>query len=315
MTVSRVLNDRGEISSETRARVQKAIDELGYRPSAVARSLMTNRTMRLGMMIPDITNPFFPEVVRGVEDTAWEQGYTVTLCNTVEDQDREKAMLRLLEDDRVDGLVLCSARLPDEGLIPLLKRHAAVVLVNRTVPGGVADSVEVDDAHGTMRAMNHLLEKGRRTIGFLMGPATSSSARKRLLGYRSALETRGWEVDADIIRTCFPNEEGGYEIGRSLLQDRPDINALICYNDLVAIGALKACADLGIRIPENVAVVGCDDIRLASLVTPALTTLRVAKYDLGATAARILLNRVLEKGEEENEVLLKPELVLRESAP
>ncbi len=314
MTVSRVLNHKGEISFSTRKLVQQAIDELDYRPSTVARSLKTNRTMTIGMIIPDVTNPFFPEIVRGVEDTAWAQNYTMVLCNTAEDRAREEATLRLLEANRVDGVILCSPRLSDEQLLPLLKRHSATVLVNRTVPGTIFDTVQVDDAYGTMCAVQHLLRDGRQVIGCLAGPSYSYSGQKRVQGFITALESKGHIFNPDLVVNCSPNEEGGFKASKELLTTHPEIDGLICYDDMVAIGALQACVELNTHIPSDIAVIGCDDVRYATLVTPALTTLRISKYDIGASASRMLLENI-EGRSSQKEKILTPELIIRASAP
>jgi LacI family transcriptional regulator len=314
MTVSRVLNNKGEISPATRERVQAAIDHLGYRPSAIARSLATQRSRTLGLMVPDITNPFFPEIVRGAEDTAWRSGYTVIFCNTVEDLEREAATLQRLEDNRVDGVILCSARLPDEALMPLIKRHQAVVLVNRDAPSELAGTVQIDDGYGTMRAVHHLMAGKRRRLGLLAGPPHSYSGKKRLQGFLDAHEATGNAVDESLIEPCSPDEAGGVRATKTLLTRHPDLDALICYNDLVAIGALQACAELGMTVPDDIAVVGCDDIRLASLVAPALTTLRVDKYALGSQAVTMLLKQ-LEQHKANQRLTFKPELIIRASAP
>jgi LacI family transcriptional regulator len=314
MTVSRVLNNKGEISPATRERVQAAIDRLGYRPSAIARSLATQRSRTLGLMVPDITNPFFPEIVRGAEDAAWRSGYTMIFCNTVEDLEREAATLQRLEDNRVDGVILCSARLPDEALVPLIKRHSAVVLVNRDVPSELAGTVQIDDGYGTMRAVHHLMASGRRIVGLLAGPPYSHSGKKRLQGFLDAHETIGNVVAKSLIEPCSPDEAGGVQATKALIARHPNLDGLICYNDLVAIGALQACGELGTSVPDDIAIVGCDDIRLASLVTPALSTLRVDKYALGTQAVTLLLEQ-LEQHKSNQRVTLKPELVIRASAP
>lgn len=314
MTVSRVINNKGEISPVTRKRVQGVIDRLGYQPSAIARSLSTNRTQTFGLVVPDITNPFFPGIVRGAEDTATAQGYSIILCNTVENLAREQEALELLEGKRVDGVVVCSARLPDAELLLLIKRHPAAVLFNRPALNGVSGSVQVDDAYGAMCAVQHLVAAGRQTIGFLSGPPYSYSGQRRALGFTAALEAAGYAVAPELQAPCSPTEGGGYQAARKLLTDNPEIDGLVCYNDLVAIGVLQACAALGVGVPEDVAVVGCDDIRMASLIKPSLTTLRVSKYQLGQRLVRMLLDR-LENREGPESVLVKPELITRESAP
>ncbi|MBX6764979.1 MAG: LacI family transcriptional regulator [Rubrobacteraceae bacterium] len=311
-TVSRVLNNKAEISTSTRETVMRVIERLGYRPSGVARGLATSKTLTVGLVVPDIANPFFPEIARGAEDLLRRQGYEMFLCNTVEDPERERAVLGALEEKRVDGVVICSSRLPDEQLFPHLRRQRAVVLVNRSAPEELAGTVCVDDAFGTEQAVNHLLASGCRVIGFLAGPPRSHSGRERAKGFERALRIEGYKPDPGLIIHCSPNHEGGYDAALSLLSARPDIDGLICYNDLVAVGALRACAQLGRKIPEEVAVVGCDDIMIAGLVSPALTTLRVSKYELGTMAARLLLDRI-EGRREHSKAKLRPELVVRSS--
>ena len=313
-TVSRVLNGKGEIRASTRESVMRVIERLGYSPSGIARSLATNKTLTVGLVVPDITNPFFPEIARGVEDVARERGYEMFLCNSGEDPEREDDVLRALQDKRVDGTIICSSRLSDERLFTRLRQQRAAVLVNRHAPSELAGTVRVDDAEGTFQAVDHLLAGGRCVIGFLCGPPTSRSGRERARGFKAALSAAGTGLDETLMRPCPPNPQGGYEEALALLSERPEIDGLVCYNDLVAVGALRACAGLGSRVPDDVAIVGCDDIMVAGLLSPALTTLRVPKYDIGATAARMLLDRISGR-DGEDEVLLQPELVVRESAP
>jgi LacI family transcriptional regulator len=313
-TVSRVLNDKSEIRASTRESVMQVIERLGYSPSGIARGLATNKTLTVGLVVPDITNPFFPEIARGVEDVVRKHGYEMFLCNSVEDPGREEHVLRALEDKRVDGAIICSSRLPDERLFPRLRQQRAAVLVNRLAPPELAGTVRVEDAEGTEQAVNHLLAGGHHVIGFLCGPSNSHSAKERARGFEAALSAGEYRLDRDLMRPCPPNPEGGYEAALALLSEHSGIDGLVCYNDLVAVGALRACAKLGLRVPDDVAVVGCDDIMVAGLLSPALTTLRVPKYEIGASAARMLLDRIGER-RGKSEVLLRPELIVRESAP
>lgn len=313
-TVSRVLNGKGEISPATRQRVLEVIARLGYRPNGVARGLVTSRTLTLGLVVPDIANPFFPEIARGVEEVVLQQGYNVFLCNTIEDPEREEAILKLLEDKRVDGVILCGSRLPDERLLPLLQRQRAVVQVNRPALPELAGAVRVDDASGTEQALSHLLQRRRAKIGFLAGPPASRSSQIRTQAFITTLAQAGITPGEGAIYPCPPTVEGGYQAAHALLAAFPDIEALLCYNDLVAIGALQACAERAIDVPDRVAIIGCDDIFLASLVTPALTTLRVSKTGIGICAATMLLDRIAGHNEPP-EVVLSPELVVRASAP
>ena len=314
MTVSRVVNNKDDIRPETRARVQKAIDTLGYRPSKIARSLITQQTHTLGLVIPDITNPFFPEIVSGAEDAASQAGYSLMLFNTNENAEREQKALHMLEDASADGVIICSSRLPTNTLELLLRRHSAVVLVNRTTPDGLASSVRVDDALGSMRAVHHLRSGGRNTIGFLSGPQHSHSAKERHKGFVTALEMTGHEADERLIEPCFPNEAGGYDAALRLLARTPALDALVCYNDLVAIGALRALTEKNKRVPDDVALIGCDDIRMASLTQPTLTTLGINKHALGASSVNMLIQQIEHK-QKPDALTLKPDLIIRQSAP
>ncbi len=315
MTVSRVINDKGDVSAATRQRVLAVIERLNYRPSGIARGLATQRTGTLGLVIPDVSNPFFADVVRGVEDMAYDHGYNVFLCNTEEDPAREIDVLRSLEEKRVDGLVLCSSRLSDDELHEVIDRHPGTVLVNRRLAGEPARSVQVDDELGGQLITGHLLEAGHRAVGFLAGPEASHSGRLRAKGYRAALAAAKLPYYADWVRTCAPTVGGGYRAASELLGTHPELTALFCYNDLVAVGALRACDELGQRVPDDVALAGYDDIPLAALVTPPLTTCRVPRYELGGEAVQLLLDQIEGSGDEGSEIVLTPELVVRASAP
>lgn len=318
MTVSRVINQKGDVSPETRQRVLSVIEHLNYRPSGIARSLATQETRTLGLVIPDVSNPFFADITRGVEHLAYAQGYHVFLCNTEEDPERELALIQSLEEKRVDGLVLCSSRLPQDVLIDLLPRLPAAVLINRRLENGYQDLsewVSLDDVRGGCLAVEHLLRRGHNQIGFLAGPGSSYSGQQRQQGYLQAMQGAGLEVTAGWITPCQPSFAGGYQAAHQLLTTCPELTALFCYNDLVAVGALQACADINRRVPEDLAVVGYDDIPLAAMVTPSLTTCRVQRHELGAQAVTALMNRIKNCLDGCSQIILQPELVLRQSAP
>jgi len=315
MTVSRVVNDKEDVSEATRQRVLDAIEHLGYRPSGIARGLATKRTGTLGLVLPDVANPFFSDVARGVEDVAYAHGYGVFLCNTDEDPERELAVLASLEEKRVDGLVLCSSRLNEDELHEVVARHPSVVLVNRRLVGDQVRSVLLDDEAGGRLATRHLLKGGHRAIGLLAGPEVSHSGRMRARGYRAALAAAGLPYYPNWVRSCPPVTEGGHRSALDLLQTHPELTALFCYNDLVAVGALAACAELGLRVPEDVAVAGHDGIPLAAWVTPPLTTCEVPRTDLGGRAVESLLEQIEGASDGDREVLLQAELVVRASAP
>ncbi len=313
MTVSRVLNDQPGVSETRRAQVRATIDALGYRRNSLARGLKARQSHTLGLVVPDITNPYFPEIVRGAEDVAMEAGYGVFLSNAVEDQEREATSIRLMEERRVDGIIVVSPRLPEQRLLDLLRAHRAAVVVNRSAPPEVAGAVRLDNVSGVVQAIDHVLALGRRRIGVLAGPDSSFAARERLTGIQLDLEARGMTLSPGRVLKSAPTIEGGTAAAARLLAQEPDLDALLCYNDLVAAGALQACTAAGRRIPDDVAVVGFDDIAFARMFTPPLTTLHVPKYDLGVNATRILLDRIAGRNVHA-EVVLRPTLVVRGSS-
>jgi LacI family transcriptional regulator len=320
MTVSRVVNDKDGVSSATRKCVQAVVDRLGYRPSNIARGLVTKRTGTLGLVMPDVSNPFFSEVARGAEHVAYGQSYNVFLCNTEENVDRELAVLKSLEEKRVDGVVLCSSRLNEEELEEATTRHPAAVLVNRRLESGHVGVVMIDDRRGARVATEHLLRRGHRAIGFLAGPPASHSGSQRTKGHQAALAASGVSYNSDWTKHCSPTVEGGRDAASDLLSEHDELTALFCYNDLVAVGALQACDEHGVHVPEDVAVVGCDDIPLAALITPPLTTSRGPRYELGKQAMQLLLRQIDGCPEESEhgpctEIVLQPELIIRASAP
>jgi LacI family transcriptional regulator len=313
-TVSRVLNGKGEIRPETRQMVLDVIERMGYRPNALARSLVTNRTGTIGLIVPDIGNPFFAEVVRGVEDTARIHGFTVLLCNTDQMPERELSAFLAIEDKWVDGIILCASRLPDDQLTTLAKRRQGVVLVSHEPVDGVVGSVRADDECGTIEATRHLLARGRKRITFLAGKPGGPSHRARLRGFQGAVNGADLEPSDPRTKFCISTPAGGYQAAREVLRERPDLEALLCFNDLVAIGALRACIEAGVRVPEDVHVVGFDDNVLASMVQPQLTTVRRPKHEIGSRAMELLIAH-LNGVEHPRDVVLPAELVVRASAP
>lgn len=316
MTVSRVINKKEGVSQTTRERVQAVIEQLGYRPSDIARGLVTKRTGTLGLVMPDVANPFFAEVARGAEHVAYDAGYNLFLCSTEEDTQRELEMLQSLEEKRVDGVMVCSSRLEEDVLEEAVAGHPAVVLVSRRLESDDVGIVVINDVVGGQMATEHLLRAGHRAIGFLAGPPISESGRGRAKGYRATLAAAGVSFNPGWTRHCLPTVEGGREMAREVLTAHPELTAFFCHNDLIAIGALQACADLGLAVPADVAIVGYDDIPLAALVSPSLTTCRVPRYEMGAEAMRLLLEKISGSLEEGcREITVQPELVIRASAP
>jgi LacI family transcriptional regulator len=316
MTVSRAMNNRQGISEQTRIRIQELAREMNYSPSQIARSLATRQTSTLGLVVPDVSNPFFGHITRGVEDAAFENGYSVFLLNSAEIVDRERAALNSLWQKEVSGVILCSSRLPQSELQEFSERFAYMVLVNRDLqiaqPNVV--TINVDDYTGARYAVNHLLEMGRRHIALINGPETSLSARRKLNGYKTCLEENQIPFRGDYVVNCLPAVQAGQEAASRLFLDHPDIDAVVAFDDMVAVGVLEACKQTGKNVPGDVAVIGADDAPIASLVQPKVSTLRVNQYEIGRTAIVQLLKMIENKMDFDQSSIIQPELILRETA-
>jgi LacI family transcriptional regulator len=316
-TVSRAINDKGEIRPETRARILRIADRLGYRPNSVARSLATQRTQNIGLVVPDVSNPFFAGVARGIQDVAHQHDYNVFLCNTDENVEREQSAIRSLEAQRVDGLLLCSSRLPERELLHLAARYQPLVLVNRCIAHPKTGCVLVDDAQAMQEAVQCLIDLGHRRIGLLAGPAKSHSGQQRTCGYHRALRASGLVAPPHWQIHCPPQVDGGRDAARELLERAPELTVIVAYNDLVAVGALRACADLALRVPEDCAILGCDDVLLAGLVSPPLTTIRIPTYELGRKAMGLLLQmmdpQTAQSDTQPPPITVSPTLIVRDS--
>ncbi len=314
-TVSRVVNKQGEVAAETRQRVLTAIEELGYRPSKVARALVTRRTDTFGLILSDITNPFFSELACGVLNAAQAKGYDVFLCNSGARVDAEMRALYSLVDHNVDGVIIFPSWRNIERLKTFADRNRPLVVINRILgehPG--IGRISTDNFRGAKLAVDYLVTKGHTAIGMLAGYNSSPHIMQRVKGFREALRGHGLPVVDEWITTCIPVVKHGARAARRLLTRHAQITALFAYNDLLALGAIQACQDLGRRVPEDCAIVGFDDIQLASLVTPALTTIHIDKFELGRQAVARLAQLLAEP-----EIILPPirlevELVVRDSA-
>jgi LacI family transcriptional regulator len=313
-TVSRVVNHKDGIRPSTRQAVLDVIDRLGYRPNIIARSLVTTRTSTLGMVVPDIGNPFFAEMVRGAEDAAREHGYHLMVCNTDQLPEREEEAILALEDKWVDGIVLCSSRLPEDRLRAVLSRRQGVVLTGRMPVEGAVGSVRDSDEEVVRLALQHLLSRGKRSITFLAGWPGGPAHALRAAAFKSLTSELGLTQQEAHIALCVTNTGGGYESATKVLQQRPDTDGLICFNDLVAIGAIRACLEQGRRVPEDVHIVGFDDNVLAGMVVPPLTTVRRSMRGIGHEAVDMMVKH-LRNEEHPFDRLLPLTLVVRESSP
>lgn len=315
-TVSRVINHNDYVSAETREQIERAIEALGYRPNRMARSLASNRSFIIGLTVPDVTNPFFPEIMRGAERVAQEHGYNLLAYNTDLNPQRERDGLALLEETRVDGVIICTVSLSDDDLNAVLQRHRAAVVINRLMPDGPAGIVRVDYFSAMQQIVQFVLDSGRRRIGYLdvLRSAYSYSSKERYRGFHTAMEANQLPANPHYIRRCIASVESSRQVASELLSDHPEIDALVCYNDIIAGGALEACAQMGIAVPDQVAVTGFDDIMFSSVFKVALTTMHVPKFELGERAAQMLFRRI-DGDLSEPEVVLDATLVIRQSAP
>jgi LacI family transcriptional regulator len=316
MTASRVLNERGGAGPETRARVLATARELDYQPNALARSLRAARSMTVGVILPDITNPFFPEIVRGLELAGRMAGYALLMVSVTEDPLAERRAWRTLRNQRVDGVVVCSSRLDDASLKEAIALQRAVVCINRPAEDSDAASVLIDYRAGMALVVTRLVGLGVRRVAFLAGPDNAHGGRERIAGLKAALAATP-AMALEIVPCGLSIEDGAAATGRLLPRigrGRPDgIEALVCYNDLTALGALRELRAAGLSCPGDVLVVGCDDIPAAELVSPSLTSLRVDKLDLGRHAMHMLIERI-GGGARRATLSIRPELILRESA-
>ncbi len=313
-TVSRALNNRAEVNEETKARILTAARELGYRPHAIARSLVTRRTSILALVIPDITNPFFPEVARGAEDAASKAGYNVFLCNTDWDGKKENSFLNLLESKSIDGMVL--APIMDDGSMVERFRLMGLPLVvlNNLFKEPQCHRVVVDNIRGGWLAVRHLLDLGHRRIGFIGGGRYAKSTTDRLQGYTEALQERGITVDENLVRFGHFKWDSGELNARALfkLKERP--TAVFAANDLLALGVLQAAEESGLNVPDDLAVIGFDDVAFSSYPGIQLTTVAQPKYQLGQMAVEAVLEELrLGKEMPKKHLILQPSLVVRKT--
>jgi LacI family transcriptional regulator len=295
-TVSRVLSGVGRASPTTHARVEAAARDLGFRPSDVARSLKRRSTLTLGLIVTDIENPYFPQLVRAVEDAAISDGYAILLCNADEDPEREASYLDLLVERRVDGLIVAASTIGSRQGEWLANAPLPAVLVNTAAPGSGLPTIVSDNRAGGSAAARHLLELGHRRFGYLMPPPRNLDAPDRLAGVRDALVATGLDTDGDPPALAIGNGAstvtGGEAAMAALLALVPRPTAVIAYNDLMAIGAMRAIRDRGLSVPADLSLIGFDDVAFAAYVEPALTTLRQESAEMGRWAVATLTARI-----------------------
>lgn len=313
-TVSRVINEAGFVSEELIERVVHAMKDLNYQPNAVARSLRTRTTNMVALVIPDVTNPYFPELARGVQDVAEENDCVVILCNTDRELGREMHFLRVISRQRVDGLIINPSVSLFEGRQALHDVQVPVVLISALPFGPQFDSVMINNVQGACDAVSYLIDLGHRRIGLVGGSRALGSGEQRLQGYMHALREHGLSVDEELITEAAFTRDGGYECMNSLLSLQSLPTAVFASSDVMAIGALSAAQEAGLQVPDDVSVVGFDDIPLAAMTIPKLTTISQPTYETGAVAARLLFERIGGASPQDfQKVVLDHRLIVRES--
>ncbi|HBZ80884.1 MULTISPECIES: LacI family DNA-binding transcriptional regulator [Brevibacillus] len=313
-TVSRVINNKSEgISPQTREYIQSIIKELNYQPNALARGLITRKTSTIGLILPDITNPFFPDLVRGIEDAANKAGYSVFLGNSDDNAKKEKKYVQLMTEKKVDGIIFSSTAKYSKDLYDeLIAADIPVVLIDRGESGDAYSGVYMKNEEGAYMATKHLLEQNHTRIGCISGPPSVQNSQDRVEGYKRALAEAGISVQESWIVSGGYRIDGGYEVAKKMLADG-EVTAIFACNDLMAIGVYEAAQELGKSIPRDVSVVGFDDIRLISTLMPKLTTIRQPAYQMGKEAAKILIQSIKKKGIKQKVVYWEPELMIRQS--
>lgn len=314
-TASRALNPqtRNKVSPRTATRIMEAAKSLGYAPNSAARSLRTRTSLVAGVIIPDLRNPVFPPIVRGIEDALREAGYMALLGNTDGDVDREGELLAAMRGRQTDGFILATGR---RDLRPETDRVRGVptVLVNRRSDASDIPSVTADSGAGIAGLVRLLVADGHREIGHLAGPQNLSTGWERHHAFLDAMAAHGLPADDRMIRFCGGfTEEGGARAARDLIAARPGVTAIVAGNDLIALGCYAAMSEAGMTCPRDISVVGFNDMPFLDKQRPALTTVRIPHYDLGVESARLLLERIANPGAPAKQVVLPIQLVVRES--
>lgn len=312
-TVSHVINNTRWVSQETRERVLAAMDALNYRPNALARSLRQGKTNTIGLVLPDSANPFFAEISRSIEDEAFKKGYSVFLCNTELDTQRELFYVDVLSKKQVDGIIFVAAGDQADSLDFLVRRNMPVVMIDRDVPNVEVDAVLTDNQLGGWLATRHLLELGHTRIACIAGPSSITPSAERIIGYRKALEEAGVPYDETLVICGDYHAQSGMEITHLILKMNPRPTAIFALNDLMALGALRAAAEAGCSVPKDLAVVGYDDLEIAHFTNPPLTTIAQPKKEIGARAIHLLVDRMTSRSSPPSRLVLPPELIVRRS--
>ena len=312
-TISRLFNGSARVSDDTSRRVREVAERMGYWPNGAARSLITKRTHALGVLLPDLYGEFFSEVIRGIDLTARRTGFHLVVSSSHADAGELLAALQTMRG-RIDGLIAMAPDLENPAAFEQSARQFPIVLINPGFDSESCSSVATDNLAGSRDTVRHLVEQGHRDIAFIAGPETNRDAAQRLEGYRSALGEFGLPSTPRLESHGNFTESSGYEAARALLARSPRPTALFAANDCMAVGALSALRELGLRVPQDIVVSGFDDIAIASYISPRLTTVRVEASRLGERAVQLLMDAIQHPGSGPAHEVLPTSLVVRESS-
>lgn len=315
-TASRALdpNSKTSLTDTVSEKIKRIANELGYRPNRIAAGLRTNRTMSIGVMIPDITNTIFPPIVRGIESVLEPEGYASIVVNTDNIASREERLMEVLRERGVDGIISAAAHRDDPGLSELVKQGVPFVTINRRVDQPTVPYVAHDEQVGLMLVLRHLFNLGHVHIGHIAGPSDLSTGQERLHAYISGCKSLGLDESATTIKKVDRyTEEEGHRCAVDLMTDYPETTAIVCANDRLAIGAYTGIASMGLNVPADVSVTGFNDSPILEMIPPRMTTIRIQQFEAGRKSAQILLNAIRGENREESGTVLPVKLIVRDS--
>ncbi|KPU26855.1 hypothetical protein TR13x_08080 [Caloranaerobacter sp. TR13] len=311
-TVSNVINNKVNVSQEKRERVLKAIKELNFQPSGTARMLKRGRTNSIALLIPQISKPFYSMIIEGAESAASENGYDLIFCRTHRDPKIEEKFLNLIGEKRVDGVILVSIEIDDKALDVVQENKYPVVLLERHINNSNIPSILIDNQSGAFKAVKYLIELGHRDIIFINGPTTTIPGMMRLKGYIEALSKYNLPFNKDLYREGEFDINNGYKGITEILKNHK-ATAVFAGSDTIAMGVFNGLQNMGLRVPEDISVIGFDDIYLASMLNPPLTTIRQPAFEMGYKAVEVLIDTINGKNRNETVEILETELIIRKS--
>lgn len=314
-TVSRVLNSNGNVNDATRARILKVIKELKYQPSRVAKRLRSKSVSSnlFGVLLADIVNPFYVDVLRGIEEVAYKNNYAIIMCNFGQDEKKEKLYLDILQSEAIDGLIASPANEDDQQLKKMVKEGLPVVCVDRGLSGTDVDVVSVDNVIGAFNAVDYLIKSGYKRIAYIAGLPSVPSSFLRERGYRDALAANGMAFDEDLVRYGNSKHQSGVELSNELLAMPEPPDALFTGNNLITLGALETIHKRKLKIPEDIAILGFDDMYWSSSLNPPLTAVRQPAFEIGKRAMELLIQRIQDPQRSSIQMMLNTELMKRSS--